>query len=119
LRAAAFTGVTVAIASVHRMASAAQVTMEETLLILRDEAGGTPQSREADDPGASAGGGRDHAIYRISGAVFFASAASPKGAGRLPPEVFGTMRPRHDSRALQQDRGCGAAWSCAPAAASA
>lgn len=64
-----------AVAFIHRMASAAQVTMEAPL-IRRDEADGTPRSREAYDPGVSAGAGRDYAIYRISGAVFFGSAAS-------------------------------------------
>ncbi len=64
-----------AVAFIHRMASAAQVTMASPL-IRRDEADGTPASREAYDAAASAGAGRDVAIYRISGAVFFGSAAS-------------------------------------------
>jgi SulP family sulfate permease len=64
-----------AIAFIHRMASAAQVTTA-TPLLRRDEADGAPASREAYDAAASAGAGRSVAIYRISGAVFFGSAAS-------------------------------------------
>lgn len=64
-----------AIAFIHRMASAAQVTMAAPLL-RRDEADGGPATRESYDAAASAGAGRQVAIYRISGAVFFGSAAS-------------------------------------------
>lgn len=64
-----------AIAFIHRMASAAQVTTA-TPLLRRDEADGAPAAREAYDAAASAGAGRSVAIYRISGAVFFGSAAS-------------------------------------------
>lgn len=64
-----------AIAFIHRMASAAQVTMAAPL-IRRDEADGAPSTRTAYDAAASAGAGRSLAIYRISGAVFFGSAAS-------------------------------------------
>lgn len=64
-----------AIAFIHRMAGAAQVTTA-TPLIRRDEADGAPAAREAYDAAASAGAGRSVAIYRISGAVFFGSAAS-------------------------------------------
>ncbi|MGE0182998.1 MAG: SulP family inorganic anion transporter [Parvularculaceae bacterium] len=64
-----------AIAFIHRMASAAQITMA-TPLIRRDEADGAPQTREAYDAASNAGSGRSLAIYRISGAVFFGSAAS-------------------------------------------
>lgn len=64
-----------AISFIHRMASAAQVTTA-TPLIRRDEADGAPADREAYDAAASAGAGTGVAIYRISGAVFFGSAAS-------------------------------------------
>lgn len=64
-----------AIAFIHRMASAAQVTMAAPL-IRRDAADGAPATREAYDPAADAGAGRSVAIYRITGAVFFGSAAS-------------------------------------------
>lgn len=64
-----------AVAFIHRMASAAQVTMAAPL-IRRDVADGAPSTREAYDAAASAGAGSDVAIYRISGAVFFGSAAS-------------------------------------------
>lgn len=64
-----------AIAFIHRMASAAQVTMA-TPVLRTDVADETPAMREAYDPSASAGVGRSVAIYRISGAVFFGSAAS-------------------------------------------
>lgn len=64
-----------AIAFIHRMASAAQVTMDAPLL-RRDEADAPPNARVAYEPAASAGAGRSFAVYRISGAVFFGSAAS-------------------------------------------
>jgi len=64
-----------AVAFIHRMASAAQVTMAAPL-IRRDEADAPPGERTAYDPTAAAGAGRATAIYRISGAVFFGSAAS-------------------------------------------
>jgi SulP family sulfate permease len=64
-----------AIAFIHRMASAAQVTMEAPL-IRSDEADAPRDARTAYDPALGAGAGRSHAIYRISGAVFFGSAAS-------------------------------------------
>jgi SulP family sulfate permease len=64
-----------AIAFIHRMASAAQVTMAAPL-IRRDAADGAPAAREAYDPAADAGVGGKVAIYRITGAVFFGSAAS-------------------------------------------
>lgn len=64
-----------ALAFIHRMASAAQVTMDAPL-IRRDEADGPAADREAYDPAASAGAGEGYAIYRISGAVFFGSASS-------------------------------------------
>ncbi|OFX00063.1 MAG: SulP family sulfate transporter [Alphaproteobacteria bacterium RIFCSPHIGHO2_12_FULL_63_12] len=64
-----------AIAFIHRMASAAQVTTAAPL-IRHDRADGEPADREAYDPASSAGSGSSVAIYRISGAVFFGSAAS-------------------------------------------
>ncbi|MEK7265228.1 MAG: SulP family inorganic anion transporter [Pseudomonadota bacterium] len=64
-----------AVAFIHRMASAAQVTTASPFL-RRDMADGAPADREAYDPAASAGAGSSIAIYRISGAVFFGSAAS-------------------------------------------
>ena len=64
-----------AIAFIHRMANSAQLTMAAPL-IRRDEADGEPSTRAAYDAAASAGAGRDYAVYRISGAVFFGSAAS-------------------------------------------
>ncbi len=64
-----------AVAFIHRMASAAQVTSEAPL-IRRDEADAPPGERSAYVPATSAGAGTNVAIYRISGAVFFGSAAS-------------------------------------------
>jgi len=64
-----------AIAFIHRMASAAQVTSAAPML-RRDQADGNPLERDAYDAAACAGAGKPFAIYRISGAVFFGSAAS-------------------------------------------
>jgi SulP family sulfate permease len=60
-----------ALAFISRMASAVEVSTEKAIL-RRDEADGAPETRAAYDSAA----GSDVAIYRISGAVFFASAAS-------------------------------------------
>jgi len=64
-----------AVAFIHRMASAAQVTSDAPTLRW-DQADGSPSDRDAYDAAASAGAGKPFAIYRISGAVFFGSAAS-------------------------------------------
>ncbi|HBK90614.1 MAG TPA: sodium-independent anion transporter [Parvularcula sp.] len=60
-----------ALAFISRMASALEVSTERPIL-RRDEADGAPETRAAYDSAA----GSDVAIFRISGAVFFASAAS-------------------------------------------
>ena len=63
-----------AIAFIARMAQATEVSLGAPLM-RRDAADGAPEDRLAYDS-AAAGVGADVAIYRISGAVFFASAAS-------------------------------------------
>ncbi len=64
-----------AIAFIHRMAASAELRMAAPL-IRRDEADGPAIGRDSYDPAANAGAGRPVAIYRITGAVFFGSAAS-------------------------------------------
>lgn len=64
-----------AVSFIHRMAQTAEIS-NAAPLIRRDAADGAPSARDAYDAAASAGAGRDYAVYRISGAVFFGSAAS-------------------------------------------
>ncbi|MEZ5921211.1 MAG: SulP family inorganic anion transporter [Parvularculaceae bacterium] len=64
-----------ALAFIHRIAGSAQLKSAGAL-IHADQADSKPGERTQYDAARSAGVGQSYAIYRVSGAIFFASAAS-------------------------------------------